>query len=144
MKYIILTLGTFFYLSAYCQSTVIGQWKTIDDATQVEKSIVEIYEQEGKIFGKIIKLFQKPDEDQDPKCDKCSGEMKDQKVLGMVFMKNLKKESQTTWDSGEITDPKNGKTYSCKIELIEDGKKLKVRGFLGISLFGRTQVWIKQ
>ena len=143
-NYILILFIALIGLHAQAQSNIVGKWKTIDDSTKAEKSIVEIYEQDGKLYGKIVQLFQKPEEDQDPKCDKCSGEMKDQKVLGLVFMKRHKKNTDTKWEDGEITDPKNGKTYDCKIELIEEGKKLKVRGFLGFSLLGRTQIWVKQ
>lgn len=122
----------------------VGLWKTIDDETKKEKSVVEIYEVEGKLHGKIVKLFKAPNEDQNPKCDKCKGDMKDQPIIGLEILKKLKKSSDTTWNDGDITDPNNGKTYSCKVELIEDGKKLKVRGFIGFSLLGRTQTWERQ
>ena len=129
---------------ALAQTTVVGKWKTIDDETNQPKSIIEIFEQDGKIYGKIEKLFQKPEEDQNPKCDKCTGDKKDQLVIGMQIMNGLKKDSDTKWSGGEILDPKNGKTYSCKIELIEEGKKLNVRGFIGFSLLGRTQTWLRE
>lgn len=122
----------------------IGLWKTIDDETKKEKSIVEVYEIDGKLHGKIQKIFRPTDEDQNPKCDKCKGNMKDQPIIGLEILKKLKKSSDKIWNDGDITDPNNGKTYSCKIELIEDGKKLKVRGFIGFSLLGRTQIWERQ
>ncbi len=122
----------------------VGLWKTIDDETKKEKSIVEVYEVDGKLHGKIQKIFRPADEDQNPKCDKCKGDMKDQPIIGLEILKKLKKSSDKTWNDGDITDPNNGKTYSCKIELIEDGKKLKVRGFIGFSLLGRTQIWERQ
>lgn len=122
----------------------VGTWKTIDDETGNVKSLVEISEADGKLKGKIVKLFRKPDEDQNPKCDKCEGDKKDQPLIGLEILWNLKKDSDIKWSGGEIMDPKKGKTYSCKIELIEDGKKLKVRGFLGFSLLGRTQTWERQ
>ena len=131
------------HVSAADGLSPVGLWKTIDDETKKEKSIVEIYEVEGKLHGKVQKIFRPADEDQNPKCDKCKGDMKDQPVIGLEILKKLKKSSDTTWNDGEITDPNNGKTYSCKIEMIDDGKKLKVRGFIGFSLLGRTQVWEK-
>lgn len=123
------------------EQSALGQWKTIDDETGATKSIVEISETDGKLVGKVIKLFKKPEEDQNPKCDKCSGDRKDQPVIGMTILWDMKKKDEHKWSDGHILDPKNGKTYSCKIELIEDGKKIKVRGFLGISLLGRSQIW---
>ncbi|MEQ1723318.1 MAG: DUF2147 domain-containing protein, partial [Pseudobdellovibrio sp.] len=116
----------------------------IDDETKKPKSIVEIFEQDGVLYGKIEKLFRGPDEDQNPKCDKCSGDKKDQLIIGMQILNGLKKDNDTKWSGGEILDPNNGKTYSCKVELIEDGKKLKLRGFIGFSLLGRTQVWERE
>lgn len=123
------------------ENTVIGQWKTIDDESGLPKSIVEITEANGQLVGKVVKLFKKPEEDQNPKCDKCSGDKKDQFVIGMTILWDMKKKNPTKWDDGTILDPNNGKTYSCKIELLEEGKKLKVRGYLGFSLLGRTQIW---
>jgi uncharacterized protein (DUF2147 family) len=120
----------------------VGKWKTFDDETGELKSIINIWEEDGILFGTIEKIFPKPDEDPDPLCDKCPGELKDQPVIGMTIMKDLTR-SGKQWKGGTILDPDNGKTYSCKIEVIEAGKKLKVRGFIGFSLLGRTQYWEK-
>ncbi len=146
----IFSLITFLFLSlslstqAQTPTSIVGQWKTIDDETGKPKSIVEIVEKDNQYSGKIIKLFREPNEDQNPKCDKCSGDKKDQLILGMQILTGLKKESDTKWVNGEVLDPKNGKTYSCRVELIENGKKLKMRGFIGISLLGRTQIWHRE
>jgi uncharacterized protein (DUF2147 family) len=139
-------LATVFMVSALFAATdsVVGTWKTIDDETGNVKSLVEITEDNGEYKGKIVKLFRKADEDQDPKCDKCSGDKKDKPMLGLEILWGLKKDSDGKYAGGEIMDPKKGKTYSCKMELVDDGKKLKVRGFLGFSLLGRTQTWERQ
>lgn len=144
MKVFFLIAVLFAGLNVWSQHSAVGKWKTIDDDTNKPKSIVEIFEKDGKLFGKVEKLFKEPNEDQNPKCDKCTGNKKDQYVIGMEIMTDLKKDSDTKWSGGEILDPKNGKIYSCKIELIEDGQKLKVRGFIGFSMLGRTQVWLKE
>ncbi len=123
------------------QDAIVGQWKTIDDETGKPKSIIEVFEKDGAYNGKIVKLFREPNEDQNPKCDKCSGDKKDQLGLGMQNLNGLKKDSDTHWSGGEILDPKNGKTYSCKADVVDGGKKLKLRGFIGFSLIGRTQTW---
>ena len=120
----------------------VGKWKTIDDETGEEKSIVRIWIDEDILFGKIDSLFLEPDEDPNPVCDKCKGENKDKPILGMTIMENLKQKG-SEWSGGTILDPDNGKTYKCKIEVIEDGEILKLRGFIGISLLGRTQYWIR-
>lgn len=118
---------------------VFGTWKTIDDATGKARSLVEIYSEDGKVYGKIIELID-PDKP-NPVCDKCSGEDKDQPVIGLTFIKGLEKDGNE-YNSGKILDPENGKLYQCYITL-EEEDKLKVRGYIGISLFGRTQYWYK-
>lgn len=130
--------------SALATSSAGGIWKTIDDETGEVKSLVEITEADGQLTGKIVKLFRKPEEDQNPKCDKCPGDKKNQPLIGLPILWGLKADGVGKWTGGQIMDPKKGKIYSCKMELIEDGKKLKVRGFLGFSLLGRTQIWQRQ
>ena len=125
----------------FAQSTFTGNWKTIDDETQKTKSLVQLYEVNGNLHGKILKVYYQPNEEQHTNCEKCPGDKKDQPIAGMEFLTGLKKDSDTKWSGGDIMDPKNGKVYSCKIELIENGQKLKVRGFIGFSLLGRTQIW---
>jgi len=121
---------------------VLGNWNTIDDETGRKKSIVEIYKEGDKLYGKIIKLFRLPDEDPDPICDECDEDdpRYNQKVNGMVILKGLEWDGDE-WDDGKILDPKNGKVYSCKL-WIEDGD-LQVRGYMGFSLIGRSQTWIR-
>jgi len=117
--------------------TIFGKWKTIDDETGKPKSIVEIYEKNGKAYGKVIKLFREPHEDQDPICDKCTDDRKDKKVLGMEIIRDMEKDDDE-WDDGTIMDPKKGTIYDCKM-WVEDGK-LQVRGY--IAFFFRTQTWL--
>lgn len=120
--------------------SVIGKWKTIDDNTGEARSIVDVFERGGKVYGKITKLFRKPGENPDPVCDEC--ETNDprylKKIIGMEFMEGLIKDDQEYGD-GNILDPDNGKVYRCKI-WIEDNQ-LKVRGYIGP--FYRTQSWLK-
>lgn len=121
-------------------ATAAGTWKTIDDETKQAKSLVEISEApNGELTGKVIKLFNNPD----AVCDKCDGALKGKPIVGLTIMTGLKKDGDD-WENGKILDPKSGKVYSAKAKLIEGGKKLEVRGFLGISLLGRTQVWERQ
>lgn len=124
---------------AFAQDTpIVGKWKTIDDKTGEPKSIVQIYEKEGKFFGQIVELFRKPGEDPDPVCDKCpdGDPRKDQPTKGMVIIQDLAKTS-SGYSGGTILDPKEGKIYTCKL-WPEDGK-LMVRGY--IAFFFRTQTW---
>lgn len=121
----------------------IGKWKTIDDKTGKPKSVIQLYEEEGELKGKVLEILTTtPGEETHPKCTKCSGELKDQPVVGMVFLWGLKKHDGEYKD-GHILDPKNGTVYNAKLTLIEEGKKLKVRGFIGFSLLGRTQIWLR-
>lgn len=138
MKKISLFLVLMFSLGVYSQS-VVGKWKTIDDETGKAKSIVEIYEKSGKIYGKVLDILEV--ENRNRICLNCSGEDKNKPILGMVIIKGLTKEANQ-YTNGKILDPKNGKFYQGYITL-ESKDKLKVRGFIGIALFGRTQYWYR-
>ena len=120
----------------------VGLWKTIDDETGEVKSFVRISEENGSLVGTIAKLFPKPGKDPNPVCDKCDGEKKDQPLLGMGILWGLTKQGEE-WTGGFILDPKNGKTYKCTIKLEGAGGTLTVRGYIGFSLFGRSQSWIR-
>ena len=124
-------------------ATPVGLWRTIDDKTGKEKSLVRITEVNGELRGTIEKLIREPNEDPNPMCDKCSGDKKLKPVLGMMILNGLKRDGKE-WTGGEILDPNNGKTYKCKMSVDESGKKLNVRGFIGVSLLGRTQVWLRE
>ena len=114
-----------------------GTWVTQDDETGKQKSEVLIYKEDGKLYGKITKLLLP--EDQGKKCINCKGANKDQPIEGMIIIKDLELEDDT-WEEGTILDPKSGKVYDCYVDF-EDTNTLKVRGFLGFSLLGRTQIW---
>ncbi len=123
----------------------VGFWKTIDDKTSEVKSIVKIWiAPDGTLKGRIEKIFPKPGEDPNPKCDKCKGDKKDKPVLGMEFMWGFTG-SGSKWVEGDILDPENGKIYRCQVEVIENGKKLKVFGYIRIIFkIGRSQTWIRE
>jgi uncharacterized protein (DUF2147 family) len=125
--------------SSWAQTTPVGLWKTIDDDGKTEKSLVRITEAGGALIGKIEKIFDAAK--QDSKCDKCSDERKDQPVLGMTILRNIKQDAddKEVWGGGEILDPNNGKTYRTRLKPIEGGKRLEMRGYIGP--FYRTQVW---
>jgi uncharacterized protein (DUF2147 family) len=129
-------------LSAFAQMSPVGLWKTIDDDTKKEKSLVRITENNGVFSGKIEK-FLDPATKTDAVCDKCADERKDQPILGMTILRNLKQsaDDKTVYDGGDIVDPNNGKVYRSRLKPVEDGKKLEMRGYIGP--FYRTQVWIR-
>jgi uncharacterized protein (DUF2147 family) len=117
---------------------ITGKWTTIDDNTGEQKSIVEIFEKEGKVYGKIVKIFPGPGEDPDPVCDKCPSEDQrhNRKIIGMEIIKEMEK-SGDSWTDGSVLDPEAGKIYKCKLWL--EDTELKVRGYWGP--FFRTQSW---
>lgn len=137
---ILLAIVTTTYSPSVAQddSNIFGRWKTIDDNSGEPRSIVEIYEKNGKAYGKIVSLFREPGEDPDPICDECTDHRKDQKVIGMEIITAMEKDG-SDWEGGEILDPENGNVYRCKIW--RDGNELKVRGYI-MFLF-RTQTWLK-
>lgn len=128
----------FISASGYAQTSDLGKWKTIDDETGKEKSVVEIFEKGGKVYGKITRLFREKGEDMDPVCLECDEEddRYKKKIIGMEIIRDMKKIG-TELAEGTILDPNNGKIYRCKIWL--EGSELKVRGYLGP--FYRTQTW---
>ena len=115
-----------------------GKWKTIDDESGQAKSIVQIYKaKNGKYYGKIVDLLQKPE---NANCVKCKDDRKNKPLIGLEIIRGLQKDGND-FEDGTITDPKTGKTYKCIIK--REGDKLNVRGYVGFSLIGRTQTWHK-
>jgi uncharacterized protein (DUF2147 family) len=125
------------------EASPVGLWKTIDDESGKPKSLVRITENDGELSGKIEKLFRAPDQDQDPKCVKCGGALKDQPIIGMTILTGLKKDGDS-YSGGQIIDPASGKTYKSKLTVAEDGKKLNMRGYIGVPMLGRTQIWLRE
>ena len=118
-------------------SSVEGTWVNIDDETGVEKSEIVLYVEDGKLYGRIDRLLLP--EDQGKVCEKCSGKDKNQPIEGLVIVKGLTQDNGV-WTDGDIMDPANGKSYDCIIKL-QDDNTLNVRGYLGLSFLGRTQIW---
>ncbi|MDF2934140.1 MAG: hypothetical protein K0R36_3471 [Chryseobacterium sp.] len=137
MKKLLATLVlSLFSVMSFAQ--IEGKWKTIDDETKQAKSIVEIWKKsDGKYYGKVSQLLIKP---ASPNCTGCKDDRKGKPILGMEIIRGLVKDGEE-FTGGTITDPKTGKTYKCTIT--RTGDKLNVRGYMGVSLFGRSQVWQK-
>lgn len=127
--------------AAWAQSTPAGLWKTIDDETKQEKSLVRITEAGGVYSGKVEKGLQ-PDA-KETTCSKCSDERKDQPIVGMTIIKGIKPKAddKDIFEGGEILDPTKGETYRLRLRMLDGGKKLEVRGYLGP--FYRNQQWIR-
>jgi uncharacterized protein (DUF2147 family) len=125
----------------------VGLWKTIDDVTGKPKALVQLWQStDKKLYGKILKIFPRPDVDINAACTACDGPRHNQPVTGMVFLDSLKRSQKNAieWSGGKILDPKNGKSYHCSLQVLDHGNKLNVRGYLGLPLFGRTQTWVKE
>ena len=128
--------------AALAQATPVGLWKTIDDETKKEKSLVRIVDSGGALTGRIEKLLDptaKPDE----VCDKCTDERKGKPIVGLTIIRNAKQdaEDKALWTGGDITDPNNGKTYRLRLKPLDGGKQMEVRGYFGP--FFRNQTWIR-
>jgi len=131
-------------VTAYgAEFTPVGLWRTIDDQTGKPRGLVRIMETNGEYRGRVEKTFPKPGEDLNPKCEKCDGAMQNQPVIGMTILWGLMKQGDE-YQGGKILDPENGKIYRARIKLEDGGKKLDVRGFIGFSLFGRSQTWLRE
>ena len=125
---------------AFAQATPAGLWKTIDDDTKQERSLVRITDNGGTLAGKVEKLMDASK--QDASCEKCTDARKDKPIIGMTILEGVKKNpDEAYWDSGTILDPNNGKTYKVRLTPKDGGKTLEVRGFIG--LFYRNQQWIR-
>lgn len=116
-----------------------GNWVTIDDKTGEKRAEVTLAMSGDALNGTITKVYAQPGDK--GVCVNCPDDFKDKKVVGLQFLWGLKKQDSNVWDGGFILDPKTGKVYRAKITL--EGNKLYVRGYIGVSLLGRTQIWIK-
>lgn len=128
--------------AATAQMTPVGLWKTIDDETKKEKSLVRIVDNGGVLSGRVEK-FLDPETKPDSVCDKCTDDRKGKPILGLTILRNLKQgdEDKTVWEGGDILDPNNGKVYRARLKPLDGGKQLQLRGYLGP--FFRTQTWIR-
>jgi len=121
-------------------SSPVGRWKTVDDHTGKVKSIVEIHEENGRLYGTIEILFDPPVPH--PTCYLCRGPKKDQALVGLQVLWGFQRNGNQ-WSGGQILDPENGRTYRASLALEDGGKKLRVHGYIGVSLLGRTEHWIR-
>lgn len=116
-----------------------GTWTTIDDKTGQKRAVVNISVSGGTLNGSIVKVFPQPGDT--GICSKCPGAFKDKKIQGLGIVWGLKDQGNGVWSGGSILDPKTGKIYKAKITV--EGNKLYVRGYVGVSMLGRTQVWVR-
>jgi uncharacterized protein (DUF2147 family) len=138
MKYLSILFIITLNLTINGQS-IIGQWETFDDKTKEKKAIIEVYKTNNFYFAKIVKSFIG---EKNAICETCKGTKKGKPIIGLIIIENIKEDGKE-FNGGLILDPENGETYKCYLKLINNNK-LKVRGYLGFSLFGRTQYLIRK
>ena len=129
---------------ALAQATPAGLWKTIDDGSKKEKSLVRIVEQNGVFTGRVERVLD-PDAPKDAVCKDCTDERKDKPIVGLTVLRNVKAaaDDKATFEGGDILDPNNGKIYKVRLKVAPDNGKLDVRGYIGTPMIGRTQVWTR-
>ncbi|NNK72690.1 MAG: DUF2147 domain-containing protein [Flavobacteriaceae bacterium] len=138
MSKITLFIIAFMVCGTLCGQSIFGKWKTVDDETGEQKSIIEIYERDGKVFGKIVEILKQ--EHKNAVCVKCAGDEKNRPVLGLELIKNMEPEGRY-YKKGTIFDPEHGKKYRCRLALTEDPDVLQVRGY--IAFLYSTQYWLR-
>jgi len=130
-----------FYLSAaIAKPSIEGNWITIDDKTGARRVLAHLSVQQDVLNGTIVSVFPQPGDT--GICSECPGEFKNKSVKGLQFVWGLTEESPGVWSGGHILDAKTGKIYRVKMAL--KGKKLYVRGYVGITMMGRTQIWVRE
>ena len=135
MKLLFVLPFLFFCSFALTAQSVFGKWKTIDDETGQEKSIVQIYESDGKVYGKIVEILT---DKKEAVCNKCEGEKNGKPILGMQIIEGLEKDDDV-FEGGTILNPSNGKVYKCRLKIEDDPDTLQVRGY--VAFFYKTQYW---
>ena len=130
---------TLFAGAALAQATPVGVWKTIDDKTGKERSLVRISDGGGALVGRIEKRLD-PAAKPDARCNKCADDRKDRPVDGLEIIRGARADGEA-WTGGTILDPEDGKVYRLRLKVEEAGRKLEVRGYLGP--FYRNQHWIR-
>lgn len=141
---ILLLCSSTLAFAAFNPLSPAGRWLTIDDVTNKSKAVLEITENSNhELIGRVVKIIPHPGVDTKQLCTKCEGARRNKPIVGMIVMHGLKqsKDNKNQWIDGEILEADTGKTYSCYIELLDNGKRIQARGYIGISLLGRTQTW---
>jgi uncharacterized protein (DUF2147 family) len=122
------------------EPSAVGLWEQVDEKSGKPESWFKITERNGVYVGNIVKIFFKPGEDENWVCDKCEGDERGKPVLGLALIKGMQRKG-LEYENGTIMDPRDGSVYSALMKISPDGQKLEVRGFLGISFLGRSQMW---
>ena len=141
---LLLSLSVQLPLAAFANdSSPVGLWKSMDEQSGKPKALIRIADSGGELRGKIEKLYQADGSEYQPLCESCDGALKNQPIVGMTILSGMKPDDGA-YGGGQILDPGNGKTYRSKMTLVDSGKKLQVRGYIGTPLLGRTQTWVRE
>lgn len=140
-------LSAFSMLSFASSDDIVGKWRTVDDKTGFSKAYIQITKNDQGIYmGKIAEIIPRPGYVPLDICRKCTGELKNQPLMGMAVLRDLHQSTKNprVYEGGKITDPNNGKTYHGKATLSEDGRRLTLRGYVGFERLGRNQTWFRE
>lgn len=130
--------------AASMQATPAGLWKTTDESSGKDTSLVRIVEEGGVLTGRIEKILD-PDSPPHAVCDRCYDDRKNVPLVGLLLIRNVHHSPKDVaiWDGGDILDPHNGRIYKVRLRPQEAGQKLEVRGYIGAPSFGRSQIWLR-
>ena len=130
--------------SVFATTDIEGTWRTIDDKTGFSKALIEIKKDgKGVYTGKIIKILPRPGYTPKTHCQDCPAPYKGAPILGLTVLDGMKQKNTTEYEGGTILDPLSGKIYKSKIKVSNNGKRLRMRGYVGVEVFGRSQTWIR-
>ena len=137
MQKLYITLILLIITNSINSQSIFGKWYSTNEETGEIDSVIEVYKKQEKAFGKIIEI--KNSERKNAVCDLCKDKNKNKPILGLNILNGLEKDGEE-WSGGTILDPRNGNVYKCFIQLVQQ-EKLKIRGYFGLSIFGKTAYW---
>lgn len=144
MKLALLTGLVLSTSSLFAADDIAGTWRTIDDKTGFSKALIEIKKSDNGVYqGKIIKILPRPGYTPKTHCQDCPAPYKGAPILGLTVLDGMKQKNATEYEGGTILDPLSGKVYKSKIKVSNNGKRLRMRGYVGVEVFGRSQTWIR-
>lgn len=130
--------------SLFAADDIAGTWRSIDDKTGFSKALIEIKKSDNGVYqGKIIKILPRPGYTPKTHCQDCPAPYKGAPILGLTVLDGMKQKNATEYEGGTILDPLSGKIYKSKIKVSNNGKRLRMRGYVGVEVFGRSQTWIR-
>lgn len=137
---LVIAVGSALLSNAVFAASLDGtQWQTVDEKTGEKKAIIQLNENSGQVSGKIIKVLDS--KKAKANCEKCTGSLKNKPIEGLQILTGMRADGTNQWSNGKLVDPETGKIYSGKINLSDNGQSLKLRGYVGSPVFGRSQTW---